>query len=209
MGRIGLHLGGRTLGRIGHQMGFNRHYPEDQPQMSIFLPPDSGYALAEAASGFTKANTLSPLHAGALMRAILRREPLALPWSKNLPDSLYTVHESAPIAGTNLSSGTYYGLRQMCLRTVNAGTSTKAIRRTVYSYNREGLDIGGKTGSLDGLDPKGRYDWFLGFAEYKKDPSQALVLAIMQVHGKYRSQSSTSLAGLLINHWAKYNLKGK
>lgn len=206
MGRIGLQLGGRTLGRIGNQLGFNRHYPDDRPHMSVFLPPDSGYALAEAASGFTKANTLSPLHAAAMVRAILQRKPLEIPWSKRMAADTFTVEEPSPIPGTMLSANTYFGLRQMFLRTVTDGTSRKAVRRTLYSYNREGLNIGGKTGSLDGTDPKGRYDWFAGFAEYKKDTDQSLVIIVMQVHGKYRSQSSTTVACQLINHWAKYNL---
>lgn len=209
MGRVGQQLGGRTLGRIGNQMGFNRHFADDRPHMSVFLPPDSGYALAEAASGFTKANTLSPLHAAAIVRALLRKKPLEMPWSTHMPADTFTTTRSTPIAGTALSSNTYYGMRQMFLRTVTEGTSRKAMRKTLYSYNREGLNIGGKTGSLDGTDPKGRYDWFAGFAEYKKDPSQSLVIVVMQIHGKYRSQSSSTVAGQLINHWAKHNLNSK
>jgi len=206
MGRVGQQLGGRTLGRIGNKLGFNRHYPEDRPHMSVFLPPDSGYALAEAASGFTKANTTSPLHVAGMVRALLRKKPLEMPWSTHMPADTFTQAAPAPIPGTELTNNTYYGLRQMFLRTVTEGTSRKATRRTLYSYNREGLNVGGKTGSLDGTDPKGRYDWFAGFAEYKQDPNQALILVVMQVHGKYRSQSSTTVACQLINHWAKHNI---
>lgn len=209
MGRIGLLMGGRNLGKYGNMLGFNRHFPNDIPHMSVFLPPDTGYGLAEAASGFTRANTLSPLHAAAIVRSLVVRRLLELPWSQKMPADTFALSKPLPIPGTKFSPSTYAGLRRMFLRTVTEGTSRKSMRRVVYSYNREGLDIGGKTGSLDGTNPEGRYDWFAGFAQYKKDPSQSLILVVMQVHGKYRNQSSTSIAGQLINHWAKYNLKGK
>ena len=207
LGLIGLRLGGRALGQVAYQMGFNRLFRSDIPHMSIFIPPDTGYGLAEAACGFTQANTISPLHAAGLIRALLKKQPLAMPWSQNMPADTFTYQQNTFIPGTTLSENTYYGMRQMLLRTVTEGTSRKAMYKTLFSYNRSGFEIGGKTGSLDGTNPKGRYDWFAGFAQYKKDASQGLVLVVMQVHGKYRSQSSSTVAAQIINYWAKYNVK--
>ena len=74
--------------------------------------------------------------------------------------------------------------------------------------NFSALTIGGKTGSLDGHDPYGRYEWFMGFAQSKGNPSKAVVLVIMQVHDLQgvRSQPATQVAAMLFNYWAHQNL---
>ena len=80
--------------------------------------------------------------------------------------------------------------------------------------NYNALDIGGKTGSLDGHDPYGRYEWFKGFAQSKEDPKKAIVVVILQIHDlqKVRSQPATQVAAMIMNYWAHQNLnlkKGK
>ncbi|NLB63772.1 MAG: hypothetical protein GX801_06655 [Fibrobacter sp.] len=60
MGIIGQHLGGNSLRRHARYLGFNQTIPFGlSPHgQSIFAPPDTGYAVAKCASGFTKANTI-------------------------------------------------------------------------------------------------------------------------------------------------------
>jgi len=141
---------------------------------------DSAYELAESSSGFTTRNMVSPLQVALAVRNLLFARPTELFQEK-----------------------TYNEIRGLFLRTVTDGTARKHIGKSVYSYNRKNLDIGGKTGSLDGNSPAGRYDWFAGFAQSKSDPEKAIVIVVMQVHGEMRNQYSSVIAGLVINEWAK------
>jgi hypothetical protein len=202
MGFIGKHLGGRTLRKYGMRMGFERPWPNGTPQPSRFSPPDTGFALAEAASGFTRVNTVSPLHMAAIVRALIKKEPLQMPWSHTIPPQ-FAPRESLPLGNSEFSPDTYFSMRELFLRTVSHGTARKWMRRTLYSQNHDALWIGGKTGSLDGVDPTGRYDWFAGFAQSKKQSNKGVVILVMQVHNKIRTLPSPAVAGLLINTWTK------
>jgi len=48
---------------------------------------------------------------------------------------------------------------------VRIGSARKAFRKAHRYKAFRDLKYGGKTGSLTGYSPKGRYDWFVGFAE--------------------------------------------
>ncbi len=200
---IGMNVGAKRLKAAAEKLGFNRNFPGSVPEASRYNPPDSGYALAEVASGFTQDVTLSPLQAAAIVRAILQGKPLEIPWERNgAAGHAPKIPVKLDLEG--LSENAYRGLRLSMISTATVGTakkqmSTRNISRRFFSD----LDIGGKTGSLDGEDPKGRYDWFMGFAQSKTNPDKAIVLVVMQVHGQMRTQTSTQIAALLVNYWAK------
>jgi len=202
MGIIGKQLGGKTLRKFAQRLGFNRPFPVGAPQPSCFVPPDTGYELAEAASGFTRKNTVSPLHIAAIVRALLEQTSLQIPWSHTIP-AKYAPREPIPLDNSEFHPDTYFAMRQLFLRTISNGTARKQMTRTVYAVNREALIIGGKTGSLDGDNPAGRYDWFAGFAQSKTNPQKAIVIVVMQVHVKIRTLPSPAIAGLLINQWSR------
>ena len=147
---------------------------------SNFVYPDSAYELAESSSGFTRRNMISPFQAANAVRKLLFTRP---PW--------------------DFQKRTYEEMRNLFLRTVTNGTARRYIKKSVHGNNRNSLYIGGKTGSLDGDAPAGRYDWFAGFAQSKEEPERAIVIIVMQVHGKLRNQHSSVMAGLLINEWAR------
>ncbi len=200
---IGMNIGAKRLKAAAEKLGFNRNFPGSVPEASRYNPPDSGYALAEVASGFTQDVTLSPLQAAAIVRAILQGKPLEIPWERSgAAGHAPKIPVKLDLEG--LSENAYRGLRLSMISTATVGTakkqmSTRNISRRFFSD----LDIGGKTGSLDGEDPKGRYDWFMGFAQSKTNPDKAIVLVVMQVHGQMRTQTSTQIAALLVNYWAK------
>lgn len=202
MGIIGKHVGAHTLKFIAQRFGFDRPFPNGMPQPSKFLPPDTGFGIAEVSSGFTRANTISPLHVAAIVRALVEQEPVQMPWSHTIPTNM-APHEPMPLDHSVFRAETYNGMRQLFQRTVTHGTARKHLNRTLHASNRDALTIGGKTGSLDGENPAGRYDWFAGFAQSKKDPQKAVIFVVMQVHVKVRTLPSSSIAGLLINTWAK------
>lgn len=209
LGLIGLDIGAKRLKDAARKLGYNMNYAGGLPGRSSFTPPDTGYGLAEASCGFTEATTLSPLQAAAQVRAILMKKPLEIPWSTNL-DGFAPKKRLALDVGS-FSENTYYGLRQAMIRSVTHGTARKNIStKHMARKNYNALTIGGKTGSLDGSDPKGRYDWFMGFAQSKEDPSKAIVLVVLQIYDNQglRPQPTTQVAGMLINYWAHQNLVG-
>ncbi|MBR5411945.1 MAG: penicillin-binding protein [Fibrobacter sp.] len=212
MAIVGMNVGAERLRSAAKKLGYNTNFPGALPPRSNYAPPDTGYGLAEVSSGFTDATTLTPLLAAAQVRAILMKKPLEIPWASNLDG--YAPKSRIALEVGKFSDNTYYGLREAMIRTVTHGTARKNIStRHMARKNYEALNIGGKTGSLDGKDPYGRYEWFMGFAQSKEDPSKAVVLVIMQVHDLQgmRSQPATQVAGMLFNYWAHQNLpkKGK
>ncbi|MCQ2103019.1 MAG: penicillin-binding protein [Fibrobacter sp.] len=207
---IGMNVGASRLKAAAKILGYNMNYPAGLPGRSTYAPPDTGYALAEASCGFTEATTLSPLQAAAQVRAILLKKPLEIPWSSNL-DGIAPKTRLALDVG-KFSENTYYGLRQAMIRSVTHGTAKKNIStKHMARKNYEALNIGGKTGSLDGSDPKGRYDWFMGFAESKEDPSKAIVIVVLQIFDNQglRPQPTTQVTGMLINYWAHQYVTNK
>lgn len=209
LGIMGLDLGAKRLKDAARKLGYNMNYAAGIPGRSSFTPPDTGYGLAEASCGFTEATTLSPLQAAAQVRAILMKKPLEIPWSTNL-DGFAPKKRLALDVGV-FSENAYYGLRQAMIRSVTHGTARKNIStRHMARKNYNALNIGGKTGSLDGSDPKGRYDWFMGFAQSKENPSKAIVLVVLQIYDNQglRPQPTTQVTGMLINYWAHQNLVG-
>lgn len=205
MAIVGYKVGARALREAAKRLGYNQNFFGEAPARASYSPPDSGYALAETASGFTQATTLSPLLAAAQVRAILKGKPLEIPHGKGL--SPYAPEKAIALSNAKFSDNTYYGLREAMMRSVSHGTARKNIStKYMAKKNYADLQIGGKTGSLDGSDPAGRYEWFAGFARRKDDPNKAIVLVIMQVHKEIRSQPATQVAAMLINYWA-HNLR--
>ncbi len=204
---MGMNVGAERLKNAAAKLGFNRNYPQGIPERSHYAPPDTGYGLAEVACGFTQETTLSPLQAAAMMRAIVTKKEFEIPWEKNGAAG-FAPTKAVKLGTGKFSENAYIGLRKALLATATEGTShkhmtTRNISRRIF----EDLDIGGKTGSLDGNNPKGRYDWFMGFAESKSHPDKAIILVIMQAHGAYRTQVASQVAALLINYWGKRELK--
>lgn len=210
MAIIGMNLGSKRLKSAAYKFGFNRDFPDDIPDRSSYEPPDTGYGVAEVASGFTKNTTLSPLQAAAIVRSIIEKKPLEIPFEKNGAFG-YAPTERIDLPDSKFSNSTYLSIREAMLTTAIKGTSRRHIMSTRNISRRflDDLDIGGKTGSLDGDDPKGRYDWFMGFAQSKTDPSKAIVIVVMQAHGEIRSQAASLVAAILINYWARENLSIK
>lgn len=204
---IGMDIGAKRLREAARNLGYNMNFPGGIPGRSSYTPPDTGYGLAEASCGFTEATTLTPLLAAAQVRSILTKKPLEIPWAENI--SPYAPKSRIALDVKKFSENTYYGLRMAMLRSITNGTARKQIStRNMARKNFAALDIGGKTGSLDGQDPHGRYEWFMGFAQSKENPDKAIVVVVMQVHDLqgYRSQPATQVAAMIMNYWAHQNL---
>ncbi|MCR5377882.1 MAG: penicillin-binding protein [Fibrobacter sp.] len=204
---IGMNVGASRLKSAAKNLGYNMNFPSGIPGRSSYNPPDTGYGLAEASCGFTESTTLTPLLAAAQVRSILTKKPLEIPWAANLPQ--FAPKNRIALDVGKFSENTYYGLREAMIRSITNGTARKHIStRNMARKNFNALNIGGKTGSLDGHDPYGRYEWFMGFAQAKEDPSKAIVVVILQIHDLqgFRSQPACQVAAMIINYWAHKTL---
>lgn len=205
MAIVGYDVGSSFLKSTAQKLGYNKQFDKNIPEVSKVNVPDTGYGIAEVSSGFTQSTTISPLLAAAQIRALLKQKPLEIPTATNITP--YAPTKSKPVSDSLFSKNTYYGIKEAMKQTVSHGTAKKNLSsRFIARRYREQLDIGGKTGSLDGKNPEGRYEWFAGFAESRIEPDKGIIIVVMQVHKEIRSQPATQVAALLINYWAQQNL---
>lgn len=216
-GLLGLRLGPEPLRDMAERFGFNQPAlppdRDDADHATTALParlvaPDSGFGLAEVASGFTRATTISPLHALRIARAIGsdgRMKPVRFTRElRSLDDGRVLVlpeGDAAPFA----SETTRRQLRVLMEATVTSGTARRGFRRNMNERDWAALEMGGKTGSLTGNDPPGRYEWFVGYARRREQPDQGIAVAVMLINRTYMAVHATELAGLVIRDWARYS----
>ena len=82
-------------------------------------------------------------------------------------------------------------LRDMLKDTTKRGTARKAFRTRRGHPLLKGLEVAGKTGSLNGKNPDGRYEWFIGVAPADKP---TLAVATVAVQGPLYWMSASQLA---------------
>lgn len=227
-GLLGLRVGSESLREMAQRLGFAseprattsaasspdntgnaaaRANIEVQARLS---PPDTGdFELAEVASGFTTATTISPLHALRIARAIGqdgRLLPVRFTQELQSLDNgrVLTLprEEAEPFA----SPSTLQSLRTLMEATVTSGTARRGFRRNMTAEDFARLDMGGKTGSLTGHNPPGRYEWFIGYARRKDHPDQGIAVAVMMINRTYLAVHATELAGLVIRDWSRYSI---
>ena len=194
-GKLGAFSVGQTgLRQYADRFGFNRRISADLPvQEGKASIPSDVWGLAESASGFTRENTMSPLQ-GALIAASVANqgvmmEPFIVQAVKDLQGvSLY--HAQPRVAAVPMDSETASQMRRMMQETVHHGTSRSSFRG-FFKKNLAYLDVGGKTGSLTGFDPQGKYDWFVGYAD---SGTSRLAVAALTIHEKQWRVRSSYLA---------------
>ena len=88
-------------------------------------------------------------------------------------------------------------LRAMLVETTVSGTARRAFRSRNGTRMLGGVEVAGKTGSLTGRNPDGRYEWFIGVA-----PAQnpRIAIAVLTVHGDLYWKRPTQLAAELLQY---------
>ncbi len=169
-GRVGaVMVGGDTMLDYAYRLGFNGQFASDFTfdNGHIELDPDDQWQVAEMASGYTDRNTLSALHGATLAATAVNHGNLVMPV---IVDSLTDPHgipvyvHEKPVFSPVMSESTAGQIKKMMQSTIKIGSA----RRSFHGLNKSVLKdvaIGGKTGSLTGYNPKGKYDWFVGFGE--------------------------------------------
>ncbi len=201
-------LNAPTLLSYAERFQFNRPIPFELPvQVSRMEIDQSERGLAMTAAGFGDVG-LSPLH-GAMIGAAIANDGVMM--SPCLVDQVRAangekLYECAPkIFSTAISSETAQSLRDMMAMTVISGTSRKAFRMKRREVSLRGITIGGKTGSLTGEDPPGKYSWFVGMAPLE-DPEIA-VAALVINHPKWRIKASQVAKEGFATYFQSENLK--
>lgn len=170
--RIGVFdLGKEKLLDYAARFGFDKPMLTDFqiPESRVGLAFDDKWELAEAASGYTKDITLSPIHAAQMAAIVANDGKMVTPYMVNSVvgsngQNLYTkkVETSKQVVIKPESAKAMRGLMRETARIGSARKSFTGLNRYKVYKN---MEIGGKTGSLTGYSPKGRHDWFVGYAE--------------------------------------------
>jgi penicillin-binding protein A len=83
--------------------------------------------------------------------------------------------------------------------TVKSGTGRRQFRDFSRHRKLQDAKVGAKSGSLDSENPKGRCDWFVGYAERG---DQKLAFAVVTVHEKFwRVKSATVIKDYLAHYY--------
>ncbi len=180
-----------TLLSYGERFQFNRPIPFELPvQVSRMEIDESERGLAMSAAGFGDVG-LSPLH-GAMIGAAIANDGVMM--SPCMIDHVRRadgtkLYECEPkVFAETISPATAESLREMMAMAVIKGTSRKAFRVKRREASLRGITIGGKTGSLTGEDPPGKYSWFVGMAPME-DP-EIVVAAMVINQPKWRIKAS-------------------
>jgi len=198
-GNLGLHrLGSRVLLEWADTLGFNRMrgLGNGVPSGRMASPVDS-YNLAEISSGFVRTTLGSPVQAAMIARKFAGDGALRPPaWDGFQPDSACAPDTAGPGR-----------LRRQMLElfqaTVDSGTARGGFEAAWPREARAGFQLGGKTGSLDGTDPPGRYEWFAGFARLDGEPDSGMAIAVLTVNDNHGALSASWTAATLLAAWSR------
>lgn len=203
-GMLGLSMGPKALRATAERMGFNRPLQPSAAAVSRIEVPDTGFSLAETACGFTARTTITPWHALHIARGAGddgRLRPCT--FVRRIRD-LGTGREVALSAAPGpafVSPANLPALQAMMQATVRKGTSRKGFHQNLRASHMDRIDAGGKTGSLDGVETPGRFDWFIGYVRLKDDPGTGLAFSVMLVHREYAGIHASAFTALLIRDW--------
>ncbi len=152
-------LGSTNLSNYAQRFGFDQTLQTDfeLPPSRVGLSLENEWEIAEAASGYTKDITLSPIHAAQMAAIVANDGKMVVPYmvesvtssqGKQLYDGASTNTDKRVI-----SSNTASQMRSLMKETTRIGSARKSFsginRYKVY----KGMEIGGKTGSLTGYSP--------------------------------------------------------
>ena len=206
-GRVGARvLGKPVLSDYASRFGFGAAQQSDVkiPMSRIDLSFDEQWELVEAGSGYTRDIRLNPIHAAQMMTALFNQGNMVAPFFVNSVASqhgelLYSAQPQT-LEPKVMDASTTEELKQLMRATVSQGSARRSYSDISRYRVYRGIDIGGKTGSLTGYSPRGRHDWFVGYAS--KDDHQ-IVFASLIVNKEKWYVRSAYVARQFIYHYFK------
>ncbi len=147
------------------------------------------YALGRLGCGLEGCR-ITPLHAAQLAAVLAHGERVAPRWIDRILDA---DGREVPLPARGaprrvVSSERAAELRQMLAETTARGTARSAFRDRRGRPRLGAVRVAGKTGSLSGTDPRGRYEWFTGAAPAER-PTIAVAVVVVQSQRWWRSAS--------------------
>jgi hypothetical protein len=136
------------------------------------------YELGKVGCGLTRGSRITPLHAAQLASSLVHGELVSPRWIERVVDGMGR-ELPVPVAALPrrvLSPEITEELREMLVETTRSGTARRAFRGRGGRPLLGDVTVAGKTGSLSGQDPDGRYEWFIGVA-----PADAPRIAVATV----------------------------
>jgi len=211
-GKLGLHhLGGQALRIYAKKFGFNQDFKFDFPiSRSIAKIPLSGYGVAESASGFTRNTTLSPVQGAMIASSIANGGKMVAPYlinrvikkQKGKPaQEIYRVKKR--ILNRPVTDRVATSLAAMMRETIKNGTARGSFRGHRRDRVLKKIELGGKTGSLRGKNPRGKYDWFIGYGKIKENTKVQVGIAVMIINEDYWTVKSARLAREILRTYFK------
>lgn len=174
---------------------FNQEIPSDFPvDMGVaYVPPEKSFELTEVASGYNKTNRMSPVQGAMIAAAVANDGKMVIPYLvQNITDEQgQNLYQAEPLDnGHIMTAESALKVRELMGETVTAGTSRKSFRKLVRNKNFKTIEMGGKTGHLTGENPKGRVDWFVGYA---MDETNKIAIAAVSVNKEKWTVKSAEL----------------
>lgn len=207
-GKIGAYiLNDDDLLKYALKYGFNAKIPADFPvesgQTMIFDMPteDDVYQKAEAASGYTRDITLSPVHGALIASTVANDGNMMQPYlieSIKSEDGRLLYKPFEKIAKKVLSLDSAKEMQVLMEETVARGTSRKHFKSLLRDQDYDDVEMGGKTGSLTAANKLGKCDWFVGYAIRGE---RKIAIASLTVHKKYWTVKSSYLASQFIKEF--------
>lgn len=181
-GRVASDIAGKSsVMQSISRFGFNQELlPGIPAKPSQAGEPASNHELMLMGAGLDHDVKISPLHAAVIMSAIANGGKMMVPGltsciidARGVETEIFTPRELRHLVTPETSAS----LTRMLSSTVLTGTSRKAF------HDRRGrpllnVTVAAKTGSINGIAPKGHYSWFAAFAPIQ-NPRIALVALII------------------------------
>ena len=202
----------KVISDYAHRFLFNSNFKTDFPveTSTAIVPDEKGYELTQVASGYNRFNTLSPVHGATIAAAIINEGKVVHPYivSELTDANNATVYKAQTFnSDAAIKSESAKKVQQMMEQTVLTGTSRKTFRKIVREKKFQEIEMGGKTGHFSGMNPKGRTDWFVGYASDGEDNKVAI--AAITVNIQKWTVKSSALGEMMIRKHFKTVLEEK
>ncbi len=184
---VGPHALRDALGRFGWLS-----QPAPAHAAGIATPSEDRYEVGKLGCGLDGCR-ITPLHAAQLAALLAHGELVAPHWIDRIVDASGRELELPPLAARRrvLSPERAEELREMLVETTTRGTARRAFRQRNGRALLGSIRVAGKTGSLSGKDPDGRYEWFAGLAPADEP---RIAVAVLVVQGKVWWRNASQVA---------------
>lgn len=191
-GKVGLMLKPDEIEEYARRFKFNEEIGADVPveKGSLSIDAADEWSLVELASGFNRISLMSPLQGALMAAAVANQGRMMEPYliESFLSKDGEVAYEVKPkVTSVTMTPETAFQIQKLMRATVTSGTSTKSFRDFLRNRKYANIEVGGKTGSLTGDLPKGKVDWFVGYAQGQQRKIALAALTINEVNWKVKS----------------------